>query len=63
MIDERRKISRELHGNQNYLNFIKKNHLCLYAYAHLEKKKSTISALIKAILIIRSSCTAVATST
>lgn len=30
MADQRKRNSKEIHGNQNYLNFIKKNHLFLY---------------------------------
>ena len=32
--DPKRRIQRELHGNQNYLNFIKKNHLSMYLSLH-----------------------------
>ena len=27
--DPKRRLAKEIHGNQNYLNFIKKNHLSM----------------------------------
>jgi hypothetical protein len=41
MISEfKRRVSREIYGNQNYLNFIKKNHQLMYASPHTARRSS-----------------------
>jgi hypothetical protein len=39
-IDPKKKTQKEIHSNQNYLNFIKKNHLLMYLYFYSASNKS-----------------------
>lgn len=41
----------QLHGNQNYLNFIKKNHLSMYILALFLDKISSMGILVLKIII------------
>jgi len=40
MSEPKRRIQVQLHGNQNYLNFIKKNHLSMYLIIYSAKINS-----------------------